>query len=244
MADSHHHLSIASRRLQWDATKPRRLVMNFDELLDAFKSECISFRAIGDANNVTRERIRQIYQKWFADLCEAENGRERVKACTVVNHAVLRERLAQTPFPAWQDVIWSQAKAYGFTPRRIVSSGYPRALNSEAMVGNARVNLRRVSSSSVGREQVYGRFNYSVIRYDVVIVVVDQSSVFVLPKVVLNDYLRRSRCKDRTIAYLPVDRSSTRPDWAFVDWWQYHEAWHILDQFMNLIGGQAETVNG
>ena len=56
----------------------------FDVLLARFGNDCENFTEIGLSLNLSRERVRQIYQKYFSKLIPRRpNGKVRRKVCTI-----------------------------------------------------------------------------------------------------------------------------------------------------------------
>ena len=107
---------VRQRQRKWEARNRDgfsvKITMGFEELFDAFQSDCITQSQIAKINGVSRERIRQIYDKWFADLFDGKKGLDRVKACTIVRHAVTVERLSNIlPSTAWKQEIFDILKS-------------------------------------------------------------------------------------------------------------------------------------
>ncbi len=94
----------ADARWSWNLKRGKRDLkcsLGFDQLLELFSSDCNSFLAIGAMSNppVTRELIRQLYQKFSADIFGKHDGHTRQKLCTVKRWKVAATELPTT-FPA------------------------------------------------------------------------------------------------------------------------------------------------
>jgi hypothetical protein len=79
---------VDAARLAWDARPSngnRKVFASFDDLLDAFASDCMRFSDIGVALGVSREWVRQLWRDHFAHLFRGKTGQQRQRACTIAS---------------------------------------------------------------------------------------------------------------------------------------------------------------
>lgn len=154
-----------------------KVTMTFEELFEAFQSDCITLTRIGELNGVSRERIRQIYNLWFRDLFEGKSGRGRIKACTIVNRAVRREGLKHVGLDdptTFHGFVSQKAISLGFAVERLPSDGnsnssflipqHGRLLINSHIVGLRWVSkFRKIGGNHYGcvhvsRSRLFGEF--------------------------------------------------------------------------------------
>lgn len=231
---------VQERRWQYQALRegqgsgtPRKMTMTFDELFEAFQSDCITQVQIAKANNVSRERIRQIYDEWFRDLFEDKSGRDRVAACTLVNRAIRLENLRYQGLDdpsTFVGRVAQKATLWGFGVERIVSVSYVLS-PFRLRVNSKMVGLHWVSKfTAVGpRQDRYGRVNVSRGKlqgeFAVVIYLEPWDQFYVVPTSPILGILGR---KDATILYIPQERALEQRRPSRINFWDHVERWDLL----------------
>lgn len=122
-------VACARRRFEKSVTKGdrrRKITLSFDEFLDHFANDCVSFKEVAQIaceGGVSRERIRQLYEKYFRQLFPAKRtGQERQQICSLKRHRVAA-KLAIHDFSGNPSLakIARYAKEAGCTVERVVS---------------------------------------------------------------------------------------------------------------------------
>src|SRR6185437_1125180 len=99
------HPAVQAAKARWDAREKYRSSkhnLTFEELFEYFKADCVRQTRVAELAGITRQRIHQIYNKWFRDLFEGKSGHDRRHACTLENRQVELKRaeaeLFEDPF--------------------------------------------------------------------------------------------------------------------------------------------------
>lgn len=95
----------------------RKIKLSDEELLELLSVPCNTFSSIAVAAGVTRERIRQIYNKKFKHrLGTRKTGRDRVHVCTRLHIAADSRLRPEDPCTA---AVWDRAKESGLDVQQV-----------------------------------------------------------------------------------------------------------------------------
>lgn len=229
--DTHHFLLIAFRIASIAVSRPRAFA-SFDDMLDSFASECMSWSDIGVGLGVSRERVRQVYNRYFAALFpwHKSPGRKRVKVCTRLRRQEARQNATPRGNAA---LVAALAIDRGLIVEAVISKlgngrvqGASRYLTINGHQVNARVSRKafRLPKALVS----YYRFPLpgQVPRCAFVVLVAGQM-IFVMPRDVFVEW----RGNARQSRYIPEHPNTYKLNAHLgqTDWiWQYREAWHLL----------------
>lgn len=219
--------------------KGRKTTLTFDELLDHFANDCMSFTAIGMMvceTGVTYERVRQIYNKYFVDLFpNKRTGRRRQRICTLK-----RRRIAATS--ARDDFsdnevltkIAQLAKAAGCAVKRpLVGKEWKKGAFSRIFINEADYSVhvaRRACRIPTGRPKCSFTLSVNVMKEVagvILLMEVDgcESRILVIPS---QDILRAyQRQKAKHLGIYPLLRKSTSKKGrsTLLEWDKYENAW-------------------
>ena len=144
---------VACARRSFDkgmgGNRPRKITLNFDEFLDHFANDCMSFSDVAQIaceGGVSRERIRQLYEKYFRQLFPAKRtGQERQQICLLKRRRIA-VKMAIHDFSGNSSLakVARYAKEAGCTVERVVSR-----------TGGQQVVAHRLLSIDGMRYQVY-----------------------------------------------------------------------------------------
>jgi len=91
---AHTDASALTAKAKWDAdakyrNRPNaRLHLEFNEWLEYFSTNCVRFRGLARQTGVSYQRVQQIYDKYFRELFDERDGRQRYRACTLERRAI------------------------------------------------------------------------------------------------------------------------------------------------------------
>lgn len=210
------------------AGNPKRLRLSFDELLDRFSLDCNTFTSIGIESGVSRERIRQVYNKYFrAILGEHRDGRTRVKICTRKRNSVKRQELAAQDPVRFLDVL-TLARAAGKHAGPsigVYSKKGVRVRTTSIEINGKMCAVRRCGkpTQTSPKTHPYWRIHARINAATEFIICVTAAGVFVVPAKDVASY--------SGWLYIPTVRpeDSRYPTYPRrVDFWKYHEAWSLI----------------
>jgi hypothetical protein len=247
------HPAVQAAKARWDAgeKKRRHLVrhnLTFERLFELFKANHHSMNAIGEEiaiGHISRERVRQIYDKYFRELFEGQSGHERFSACMlkrrlarfkdsenklfespIIKAIVESARRAGCKVKAVPNADLEHGKSCGSVrPTTLMINGY-----------KCSVHFSLVARRPRERKRFYGQvaLSYSVLReVDVFIahtaIAGFPQRTFVIPSsFLLKLYFTPLNIKWKVL-YLPLEQlpvyNNRRPRF---DIWQYEDAWHLL----------------
>ncbi len=237
---------VACARQKFDKSmggrRAKKITLNFDEFLDHFANDCMSFTDVAQIaceGGVSRERIRQLYQKYFRRLFPAKRtGQERQQICTLKRRRVAVE-MAMHDFSGNSSLakVARYAKEAGCTVERVVWQKKGRQFVSRRLLSIYGMRYQVYCCRNVRRPQVplIGRYSHvtvlkqSLHRVTGIIVLQEDvgpaNRIFIIPtRDVLDAYGSHER---RSLSLLvPIERrpicqkSRTRLAWG-----KYENAW-------------------
>jgi hypothetical protein len=226
--------AVKNARTRWEESTGQRRTkhsLSFDEFFQYFQADCVRYGAIGAQIGVSRERVRQIYNRYFRELFNGKNGKQRWHACSVESRNVkiahsIKELLDQ-PMPR---AVIDQARAAGCIIDVIayddVSAG--RVKKHRLSINGHRCEVR--ASIKTGKGYFRMRIRRSVLEaVEAVLLLCKEGEVerlFVVPSKVL-----LGRSKSSSISFrVPGERySNSKRSKTGLDFRSYENAWHLLE---------------
>jgi hypothetical protein len=212
-------------RSSWESTLPE-----FDILHELFSSDCNSFSDIGLRFGVTRERVRQVYHKYFSRIIPRRpDGRTRQLICTRKTRLQdIRESFAQDP--RYGGVL-SKAREEDLVAEPVPQEkGTSRARHQRHLFKlNGRLCRFLTSGSKpchTTDTNSYWKFSLTTQQpFDFLILEINTESG---PRYLVIPYSLAIR--GRRNIYIPhnLTRENTSRWKPKVDWLQYLDAWHLL----------------
>lgn len=233
---------VAEARVRFEANAQRRCKdkTTFDEYLKLFANDCTSFTNIGENRpkrlRLSREMVRLVYRKCFADLFPRRpGGRVRQKFCTLKR---IKIKSRELPMDGATKEVAEAAVRKGLTfEKEQVKGRQPcfvfkkRVLwlnHKRCLVGLA---TKKWSPRGTNRSYTHIWWSKNYLKSADFAVITQKvpgfpERFFIIPTA---DLLKILRDKKRKSFYLPLGRlpvyRNRRPR---IDWWQYENAWHLL----------------
>jgi len=216
-----------------------KIALNFDELMKLYANDCNTFIQIAGPGEVSRERIRWLYQTIFADITPGRpDGTTRRKVCT-------RKRDIKRVDDAFKchsrfTLIAKKAMKIGYKIKPV----FIKEKHGRDRTGFSKIKLSingcLVKIARIKRQRRIGKRIYfplflhigsTIKATEFVIGVVGEESrpkIYIIPIKIL---LELSRGRSSFHIFIPTEKlppyHNIRPR---VDWWQYLDAWHLLKQ--------------
>jgi len=240
------HPRVQAARERWDQSAPFRKrtknKLSFRRLFKCF-NEMRPLEEISLEAEISAERIRQLYNKYFRNLVfDGKSIRTRTTERTFQKRLRRKQKAARILFahdPFVKHVI-AQTQTQGFTVKPISyhHQGQPtsRILKKSIVINDRACLLHKIGKTFRGgtRGQEYARVNLAPDTTDIdahVIVVrtlVGQYQVFIVPvQDVRNAYPKKSRDLD-TRLYIPITPPLHGGHKPRIHFKNYKEAWHLL----------------
>lgn len=202
-------------------------------MLDQFVS-CDTFTDAAEQLGVTRERVRQIYLRFFAPYLPAKDGRERRMSCTI------GRKLSEHARPLTEMTL-AYVLAKGLDAKRLFAYGRhgPRIRKSHLRIGGYTCIIRRSSTAyhtAPGSLVTYFHANRPGGRWDYAIFVCGPAEPyrwFIIPSREIKDHG----------AFLPAGPATD----GYTEWSpfrKYEDAWHLLGGFVDGISSKRNESNG
>jgi hypothetical protein len=243
-----NHPRVQAAKAKWDAATKiagsrRKHSLTFEDLFEYFKADCVRHARIAELAGVTREAIRQIYNKYFRELFD-KSGKERVHACTLETRFVQIKRSENELFqqnPLFK-VIVDKARAAGCVVEALpvcFRSGLAGKVSSENLLINGHLCSLHCLTGRAGNKRLIRCYTHTNISYSTMMeakalilhtaVNGFQERTFVVPTANLRRVHRSAMKGASTHIVLPTERlpvyNNQHPK---VDYWQYEDAWHLL----------------
>ncbi len=218
-------------------------VLSFDELLELFNNTCVSFSEIAEKAGVSREDIRLLYRKYFSVLFPTrKTGRLRQKVCALKTNFLMAHDLSDTS--EYLSFVAEIAKSKGFSVQKIPTSrsGYRDIYFSSVslLINNKRCSIhlltkhRRTNPKS---KSEYFRLNLyrSVLKkFDFNVIILEnennRDTLIVPSSVFLSSWDKNNDIRRDFFIRKERFRSSPQRKHPKINFWDYHEAWHLLAQ--------------
>jgi len=238
------HPLVQAAKAKWNTYAPRKHNLTFEDLFEYFKVDCVRQSAVAVEAGLTRERIRQIYNKYFRELFDGKSGRERMHACTLENRIVKIKQAENTLLEtdAVIKVVVEKARAAGCkieTIPQLTNKGFVQKTRNGILRVNGHLcsvhnpttrikhpDLKRVSTRTSLSRSVLLKVEASIFHTTLEGY---PEHTFVVPTTILLTSVFGSTTKEMKTVILPMEKSPVRRGTpARVDYWQYEDAWHLL----------------
>jgi len=200
-----------------------------DELRELFRSDCNNFTTIAAMLGVTRERVRQIYNRHFRDEFGAyRTGHARQIICRRKRTSVARKALRPSGAAL---IVAEMAERRGLTVSAVLSESRDivYASSRKLFVSGKKCRARVVSSTCRANPKQIVRYWHVPATSDYsqeVVIILAGGNVFIIPGAIFGTL--RSH-------YIPTDRPSDRAGArrcgmaAKIDYWSYLDRWDLLE---------------
>lgn len=232
--------TVEEARLMYEAGRKygqTKTFLSFDNLYEYFANDCLSFTNISAPMGRSKERVRQIYKKYFAGIIPRRpDGRTRRKLCT------RKRRITDIRMRFNRDFgcLIKTAESNGITINPVIktSSRYGPIFRGHDFY----LNDRHCCFFSIyPRPVTYGEGEYwlgKIYNFEERLTGVGfvifrlnggrKSGFFIIPISVMLEH----RVKGSTYyIYIPVKGRSSYKNWdkRAIDYWKYYNSWHILE---------------
>lgn len=207
----------------------------FDKYLGLFSQDCNSFADIARLENLTRQRVSQVYGKYYKGLFPGRpNGWARVKICTVKKHKALAGEvplggiihniclLAKENELDFQLIPMGQSSGPPFNRKNLIVNHKLCHVSVCSQVWRPSKNVRFISDFQDSRWQhEQPQFLIAVQN-----IPHHPKRYFILP---FGELLGRYRQGDGAVRFtIPLEKLSVCSKHPRLDFWQYEDAWHLL----------------
>ena len=237
---SHPDVRRVRRRFE-QQQRGRRTKCNlgYAELWDLFSDSSKSFTSIGDEAGITKQRVSEIFKRYFAEFLIGKGGNQRSKARHLKNHcAAARTFPPDTVIGKVADLaLQNHCLALRMPARQWKVALQTMFLKNALIINSQRCmiyNPRNVFLPN--KESAYAYAHVEVLRrklsdYDFVVIytkpVGRAERVFIIPCEEVRKVSRTGSSRGVPL-YIPLERirsSTLRPK---IDYWRYENAWHLL----------------
>lgn len=239
------HPAVKAARAKWDAAQSRGQAskhnLTFEQLFDYFKVDEVRHLHIARQAGLSRERVRQIYNKYFRDIFEGSRGRERREAYA---HKSRKDRAKQSikcllsNDKALAAITKSVHRAGGvveFVGRDNQQSVYTNRVCANGHLCSVYKLYNSWSTPKAKRE--YARVTLAPSTIQTTEAVIFYSGVngytpliFVVPTSTLLNAFPDLEYKRKGMVIPLKKLPSYNNQKTRIDWWQHEEAWHHLPQ--------------
>lgn len=214
----------------------KRCTLSFEDFLSAFRSGRQSFAELAVRGGVSREAVRQIFEKYFKDLFPKQRHRWVRKARSRLKARRLRDSM-RPPEDLYARRAYTAAKEYGLSVRQVRTENQPPGLfrKSELVIDGVRCAVHHVCSLHTTHNKTrgaYGRLavtrsGLEKVGFNVVVVNVVgfRSRLYVVPSAVLLEGLKGSNHKT---FFVPLRTSQHRRRPPVITWKVYEDAWFFV----------------
>lgn len=198
------------------------------KLYKLLTKDCLTFGEIGEKlDGLSRERIRQIYEKRLAPYLPQKNGRERRHLCTLSRIRFLGKNNAYPPHVL---AVWQEARKYAFVVQPVRSNYY--ALRKDLFINKKRCRVlepyiaykgkKRYANSHIGVEQERHVEYY-------IMVIKQEKCFFIIPSQNLQILSHYRNAKGYLVRHIQIPLDPSMYHWARkIDWLIYKNAWHFF----------------
>jgi len=219
-----------------------KTIVSFDRMLELFGNDCLGFAEIARELEVSTERVRQIYERYFTSVFPGRpDGRARQEFCALKTNAV-RKRDFSSGVPQLLTRIAEIAQTYGYVCNKIpiqFSGNRISFFGKSSLIINGKVcGIHYLTNEFVPHKVYKNRYSRlslwrtPVEKYDFVIIFRQTDTEehwFVIPTaVLLNGWNITKREKMFYIRDKNVPTCLRRH--LDIELWDYADAWHLLAQ--------------
>jgi hypothetical protein len=215
---------------------------SFEQWLEWFRQDCNSFSNIAEITQVSKQRVSQIYMKYFAELIPRRpDGHTRQRMCTTKKwYSRIKESSAEILNDNQKKII-AIVSPYNFEIKTIPirgRNGYLAGFHRRSLRINGKICSIRVINSAYpirkDYENIYGRLitQLKTLKEEDFLIISFSSTgfnetTFVVPTLVLLDQFKPGQAE--RVFYLPIiKRPVYKNHRPLIDYWNYENAWHLL----------------
>jgi predicted DNA-binding protein YlxM (UPF0122 family) len=230
---------MQAAKQRFDSGKGKRKISySFEERLDLFKTDTISFSEIARRAGVKQQAIQQLYYRYFKDLFSGRNGLDRISASTPKRRAAKIEQAKQSfdRVPILK-LVARQAQAAGCLVEAVPVVTTPGIIYRERLRINGHLcsvhRLTKKQKPSPENDGWFVRMSVSSSTLAEVAFVVVRTAIkgfpvhtFVVPVSTIVKAHKRSDTRLTANFWLPTKKLPIRGN--RLDWWTHENAWHLL----------------
>jgi hypothetical protein len=241
VAGDERELRLEKKRRQFNRSKAshgKHTLPDFDVCLNLFAQECNTFSQLGREWGVTRENVRQIYNRYFRRFLPGrKSGTVRRRVCKLKRQVVTARSLPEGEVLRF---VAETARAAGYETRQIIGAGAV-PLKRTLLIGGKRCHVvyaRAATRSSRYARSRYCHYNVSkgyARQCDFLIAIQCvpdwPQRIFIIPSgKFMEAYGGRSRKSGQIIDFgIPLQKlPAAGPNPLRIGWRDYLDAWHLL----------------
>lgn len=220
-------------RAGYEKNQKTKIKLSFDELYNLF-SKGDSIGKIAQRAGVSRQRIQQLWDWHFCRLFpDYKDGKDRRKKA-IARDLYQKEREDPT-IPLLKRVA-TRARNFGCSALQALDK-HGNVYRKRLVIGDRLCIVSSLSNFRVEKSnRSYSRGNLRITvlgRYNFLIIERQEMSkeyeYFIIPTHILLDSCSKGRKRGPLYIYVPLERFLyTQKDRPKIDFWLYHEAWHLL----------------
>jgi hypothetical protein len=218
---------VAASKADWNARNQTKIGLTFDELLARF-ARGDSHANIAKEAEVSRERIRQVYNRYFKHLPQfaGKSGMQIAKQRTLKRSDIIFNKAEKELFEQENvsDII-SRARELGYGVSAVKQGSNSGVYKNLFLINGIFTKLYVFSNiwqpyNSKGRGYLHGGMKLDGEHELVIVYHVPSKNIFIVP---MSEIRQCWGDEGYASFYIPL----RRPDQvrSVFDWWRYHEAW-------------------
>ncbi len=221
--------NLWAKRVKWTQD-----TYTFDELLKFFRDGSLSFENIGVHLGVSRQRIWQLYTKYFKEFCDSTIRSKEAKVNKKKQE--YKERLFKEDEVI--RTIRTRVNELGHTIEPVYRR-WAGAMCSKVIINGYLCSIRVIKNRFTPSKRTKRVYNHvSILRKTVqkvsfVIVCVEESNAIVRIFVLPSSILLAQFSGNEISVYTPIEKlppyNNSRPR---INYWEYEGAWHLLKKKM------------
>jgi len=223
-------------RGRYEKSQKTKIKLSFDELYQMFSNGSLSFRAIAQKVGVSSQRIHQLWEWHFCRLFPNIGGGKDRRKMAIARK--LRQKEREDPTIPLLRRVAVRARSFGHSVFQAIDDR-GNVYKKRLMIGDKPCAISSLSNLYMRAQKssrFYSRGNLSIttIRKNSFLIIERQGGskeyeYFIVPtSTLLENYLLGKRHRPFSI-YVPSERFSyTQRDQPKVNFWSFHEAWHLL----------------
>lgn len=212
--------------------------LSFAEMYNYFET-CVSYSEIAQKVGVSRERVRQIFNKHFCTIFGEDLVRDKQKERNKEKKKLSHEEIEKVMFnkKPFSSVVES-AKLAGCDIHITSTSGSCHIKLKKLLVNGHLCSLKTMKTSFIPpggtRSFVHtsvGKPTDEKLRYIIFYYKVEgfPERIFVVPYQTIEGVFFKTKNKKRADLYIPTKKCSAYKNrFPLLDWWKYENAWHLV----------------
>mgnify|MGYP003393879720 CR=1 FL=1 len=247
--------AVQAMKVEWERTRNKcykmKTTLTFDQLFLLFIQKDLSFSSIAKEANLSRERIRQIYNTYFLSIFKIDTKTRKMKVRVELKDKVQAIKIRQAEealnlLEGSVKVVLSKAQQVGCTVKAIPQ----RRLNSNVLSGKVfrkrllindqtcSILFARTYFNPDGKyDNYYAHVHFSPVLLDSFKFLILHINIpsfpetfYVIPCDELLKRLVEKKLKKTINIYIPLKKVFVKNDSIYSFFETYKEAWHLLSQ--------------